>query len=169
VRFSLQTLYPQGDGAQITVQSATPIEMELKLRVPTWSVETSCRINGELCEDVTDGYFRIRRVWNSGDTIALTYASKAELIELNGKIAVKKGAIVMARDERFGESMDDAARVRTVNGEVQYQSITPTEFSAKEVLRLECEDGKFVHVCDYASAGDDWKDGKNKVTVWMSR
>ena len=75
----------------------------------------------------------------------------------------------MARDERFGEQIDDSVRVCEQEGEILWRSVAPTEFETRDVIELQCTDGKTVRLCDYARAGTDWKNEKNKITVWMNR
>ena len=41
--------------------------------------------------------------------------------------------------------------------------------NGKSAYELACENGRKIQVCDYASAGTDWKNEKNKITVWMNR
>ena len=169
IGFRLQTSYPQGDSVRIIVEPQATTEMQIKLRIPKWSEQTCCYINGELSQRQSDGYFILNKEWQTGDEIIVTYVAKLKVLEIKDKFAVQKGAIVMARDERFGERIDDSVCLREQDGEVIWKSVIPTEFEAKEVIELECADGKTVRLCDYASAGTDWKNEKNKITVWMNR
>ena len=169
VKFRSQTAYPKGDSVRIKVELQTPMEMEIKLRSPIWSEQTHCYINGELCEKQADGYFLLNKVWKTGDEIILTYVPTLKVIEVRDKFAVQKGAIVMARDERFGEQIDDSVHLCEKENEIIWKSVAPTEFEARDVIELQCTDGKTVRLCDYASAGMDWKNEKNKITVWMNR
>lgn len=170
VRFRMQTSYPQGDNVKIIVETdGKPIDLEIKLRIPQWSEKTECFVDGAKISEKENGYFRLRGVFKTGDEITLTYLSKVEIIELNGKIAVQKGAIVMARDERFGEQIDERVCLQTNGGEVVVEHVDKTPFEANETLAITCENGRVIHLCDYASAGTDWKNEKNKITVWMNR
>ena len=169
IRFRLQTAYPKGDSVRIMVETQEPMEMEIKLRSPIWSEQTYCYLNGALSEKQSDGYFLLKKEWKTGDEITLTYVAKPKMVHIKNKFAVQKGAIVMARDERFGEQIDDSVRVCEQEGEILWRSVAPTEFEARDVIELQCTDGKTVRLCDYASAGTDWKNEKNKITVWMNR
>ncbi|MBR2374726.1 MAG: glycoside hydrolase family 127 protein [Clostridia bacterium] len=169
VCFRLETAYPTGDSVRIRVELEEPTELEMKLRSPIWSEQTRCSINGEVCQPPSDGYFRLKREWKTGDEILLTYVAKPKVVEINDKFAVQKGVIVMARDERFGEQIDGRVQLCEQEGEIVWKSVAPTAFAAKDVIELQCADGETVRLCDYASAGTDWKNEKNKITVWMNR
>lgn len=167
VGFRVHTAYPKGDSVQIVLETELPKNTEIKLRIPSWSETTSCVCGGEQETATQNGCYSLRRVWKKGDVIELRYESKAKFVFLNGKVAVEKGAIVMARDERFGEKIDD--RVKVEEGVMRCKSVPSTAFAANETLELQCDDGKVVHLCDYASAGTDWSNKNNKITVWMNR
>ena len=143
--------------------------MQIKLRIPDWSVQTECYKNGEACGRIENGYFLLDGAFENGDELTLTYRAELQAIPLNGKVALKKGAIVMARDERFGEAIEEKVALQLKDGKPVWEETENTAFQAKETLAVACENGKVIHVCDYASAGMDWKNGKNKITVWMSR
>jgi hypothetical protein len=164
----MQTAYPQGDSVKIKVETdGSPLKMQLKLRVPDWSEQTELFVNGEACGDYENGYLCIERDFNTGDEITLTYQSTVKVLQLNGKIAVQKGVTIMARDERFLEAIEERVSLKMQGGAPVWERVENTAFETIETLALSLENGKKIHVCDYTSAGMDWKNEKNKITVWM--
>ena len=64
-----------GDTVRIQVDPEQKEQFILSLRIPSWSVENSLKVNGEPL-DVTSGMTVIDRQWQAGDTVetAIRYA-----------------------------------------------------------------------------------------------
>jgi DUF1680 family protein len=114
---------------------------------------------------VTEGYTEIKRVWADGDEVTLAYKTSLKVHRLNGKCAVTKGAIVYARDERYGDGFGENVKIAD---EPTYAHTRTTGVDVNEEIEIVTEDGKRIRLCDYASAGADWRKGKNKVSVWLA-
>lgn len=169
VKFCLTTSYPYGNFVKIRIETANSLDFEVKLRIPSWSEETECYVNGERISKQENGYICVSKLWHFGDEITLYYRSQLKAVVLNDKVAVKLGAIVLANDERFNDKINENVSIKIKNGKVCGKTVVNYPFKAKFVSDIECLDGKIVRLCDYASAGFDWKNNKNKVTVWMNR
>ncbi len=65
---------PESDKITFTVKADAPTQAGLVLRVPDWCAgDPALTICGEAVEAVNEnGFLRISRVWNDGDTVALT-------------------------------------------------------------------------------------------------
>ena len=89
-------------GAKINIDGKGKM-FKLALRVPSYAKVLDIAINGEkLQHKSVNGYVSIERVWQN-DVISLFWKAPLKAIYKNGKIAFKKGAVVLARDERFGD------------------------------------------------------------------
>lgn len=95
-----------------------PVEVEISLgfRIPAWSGKTAFRVNGNEVEGSVDqGYARIRRVWKSGDRVALQFAmpvqqivSNSHLMSNSGQFALQRGPFVYCvEDADFEDSVVD--------------------------------------------------------------
>lgn len=65
---------PRMDTARLTFTADAPVEADVVLRVPDWCAGApSLTINGEPAEvQAVDGFIRLSRLWQTGDTIDLT-------------------------------------------------------------------------------------------------
>lgn len=142
--------YPFGGSVKIAFALANARYFGLLLRIPTWSKNTSVRINGEAVEVVAGNYARIARVWNNGDVLEMDLEIALQVIDDlsgSGLKALKVGPIVLARDSRLGD----------VN--LPYTlPITAERVDARPGMKLvyKLNDGSFV--CDYASAGNEFSE-----------
>ena len=67
--------YPLDPTVTLTVTPIGQSEMELRLRIPSWSERTTVKINGvALPSPVVAGtYLRVRRLWAAGDVVTLVF------------------------------------------------------------------------------------------------
>ncbi|MCE2563323.1 glycoside hydrolase family 127 protein [Komagataeibacter sp. FNDCF1] len=74
VRMVMRTHYPLDGQVMVSIPHiATPMPLTLALRVPGWARGSTLSVNGEhMATDVeADGYVRIRRTWQAGDSVML--------------------------------------------------------------------------------------------------
>lgn len=85
-------------------------------------------------------------------------------------IAVKRGPLMLAQENRLGYSVDDAVSVK-VEEDSSIDIEIPENKTAPYCCLLEAKipttDGNFFTVTDYASAGKLWND-ESKMAVWMN-
>ena len=104
VRFEMQTGFPLGDDATMTFDARAPREFTLALRRPMWAGEGfSVRVNGQPVTALpkAPGYVEIKRVWKTGDTVALALPKTLGLDRLADnptRAAVGWGPLVLAGD-----------------------------------------------------------------------
>jgi len=82
-------------------------------------------------------------------------------------IALRRGPLMLAEDERLGYSTDTPVSVET-DGE-GYVDLLPAESAAYPnmlTVSLPLADGGAITLTDYASAGKDWNNGK-RIAVWL--
>jgi DUF1680 family protein len=105
VKLRTETLYPSDDKIHLTLDPAEEKSFALKIRVPSWCSDASVEINGQKTKAVAepDGYSAIRRSWNKGDRIDLSFKLEPRVIVGNhlneGKVAILYGPLVLAADE----------------------------------------------------------------------
>jgi DUF1680 family protein len=178
VKITQKTDYPANGQIELFVDPLKKTAFTLALRIPSWSMRSVVRVNGEDVADVLPGsYCRIDRVWSSGDKVSVELDMRARLVELNQSQAIVRGPIVLARDSRFGDgAVDEASVVVTKDG---YVELTPVQapafawmaFTAPLVLGTDLEghrDPIKIHFCDFASAGNTW-DKAIRYRVWLPK
>ena len=95
--------------------------------------------------------------------------NRCRAIQKDGKVALKKGAVVLARDERYLDGFEKTPEIKIEpNGTVKLKAVKTGKFKAQGEFLVPLKKGGTITVCDYASAGKDWDNNdKNRVTVWM--
>ena len=199
VSLKLDTAYPVGENVKITVDTDSADDFEILLRNPEWSVNTTAAVNGKAIT-VTKGYISIYRKWSKGDTIEITFDMRAKAIypipygsqilmnkvvwgvncmaptfdrehpSTKNHIAIQRGPLMLAQENRLGYSVDDAVSVNV--DEDGYVDITiPETKTAPYACAIEAQvpttDGNSFTVTDYASAGKLWND-ESKMAVWFN-
>ncbi len=192
----LDTEYPAGGRVDITLGLDEAENFELALRIPAWSEHTELYINGESV-DATSGYTRIERVWSDGDRISLSLDMRARVIhaprfgrdiifnnvvwredymppvvveeapDAKFHIAIRRGPLVLARDARLGENVDEPVDIKyDRDGVVELEPITEVGFDTIVAYRVpQCHADSFK-VTDYSSAGKTWND-ESKYACWL--
>ncbi len=100
----METNFPEGENATLTVTLRTPKALTIAIRRPSWALEGfNVRVNGT---DVTplpapDSYVEIARRWKSGDTIAIALPKTLRLEPTPDnprRVAIMWGPLVLAGD-----------------------------------------------------------------------
>jgi DUF1680 family protein len=158
--FTMETAYPYGDTVTVRITEAPSEAFTIGVRVPE-NVRGKMTVNGKVAEPDALGYALVDKVWHKGDTLELYIPKEIVVHELNGKIALTSGVVVLALDER-NESIDKALSKNVL-------SVTKidTPFRTREAYRIEFEGGEVADFVDFASAGSEWDKPKNKMTVWI--
>ena len=143
------------------------------------------------------GYLTISRVWKSGDVIEIKFDMKikaefpkeyAPQILFNrgefhyllpnldiqdpkakNHIAITRGPLVMAAENRLGYSVDEPMEIkvlddRSVAGEIPDEKIAPYKNLLEFAVPL--KNGENAHLTDYASAGKLWNE-VSKMAAWI--
>ena len=125
------TAYPWEGEIQITVQSASPDEFSLFLRIPGWCRSAAAQCGGRRYDGVPGSYLEIRRTWSRGDSVELDLFMTVELIvanplvaEARERVALKRGPIVycIEGEDNAGMRIREAAVVVGSNGSPRGQS-----------------------------------------------
>jgi hypothetical protein len=113
---------------KISVETPSPREFAIKLRLPEWCKESSLKPLG--AKPGADGYAALRRAWKTGDTIELNLTLAPRLVigdHLNqGKAALLFGPLVLAADESLlPENSPSLSAVSFPKPELAALSFTP--------------------------------------------
>ena len=149
--------------------------------------------------EITGKYLKVNRTWRDGDRIELSLDMRTEAIYpipygheilmnkvIWGKnymvptydkedsaaanhVALRRGPIVLAQDNRLGYSVDDPVTVVVnkdgyVDVELSKQETAPYQHILEVEVPL--KDRRKMTVTDYASAGKSW-DEQSKMAAWM--
>lgn len=114
LKVTQKTNYPWDGRVEIAVDPAVPAEFTVFVRVPGWT--RSAQVDSRPAPTPGE-YLPIRRRWQAGDRIVLTFEMKPQLIAANprvpedsGKVAVERGPLVYcmeALDQKGTESLYD--------------------------------------------------------------
>ena len=198
VAFNIETKYPKCKKVNITVDIEKAESFKLCIRKPYWSKNTVASVNGQQVECEADGYISIDREWSKGDVVYLELDMRTEAIYpipygsqvlmnkviwghnymiptydqedpiAHRHIALRRGPVMLAQENRLGYSVDDPISVK-VNDD-GYVSVTKTErevpYNCIVKLDIPLTNGNSITVTDYSSAGKTWTD-ESKMAVWM--
>lgn len=196
INLNIDTDYPKSEKVRITVNICEGDPFEILIRNPYWSENTKILLNGQIIE-TTKGYISLNREWNNGDKIEITFDMRTKAIYpipygsqvlmnkvvwganymvptfdkedpiAKNHIALMRGPLMLAQDNRLGYSVDIPVSVEVENGFVNIEGddkASPYEciFNAK----IPTKNGKSFTVTDYASAGKLYNK-QSKMAVWM--
>jgi DUF1680 family protein len=158
---TIDTKYPYGESATIKVETEKKEPFAIGIRVPAYT--DGMTVNGEAAVADGLGYAVISKVWECGEEITVNIPKRIKAQELNGKIALTSGIIVLAIDERI-ENIDARVSANIVKTER-----IDVPFSAREAYLVTFDNGVAVKYVDFASAGSDWSHKKSRITVWVDK
>jgi hypothetical protein len=166
VQLSQVTAYPLDGAIQLLVAPEVAESFTLHLRIPSWSRSTRVLVNGQsLATPAQPGtYLGLTRRWQAGDQVALTldmsprlWVGESRPLDAlvgggtSGRMAIYHGPILMAYDPRF----DPDPRGPMVAIDLSWPPRRLDPVAGQPELRVEyrCVDGRFITLCDFASAG----------------
>ena len=197
ISFKTTTEYPKCGRIEIVIDMENEEEFELLLRNPAWNEKTSSICNGSE-DDLKEGYISISKKRNKGDKIVFNIDMRTEVIrpipygsqflmnkviwghnymiqtfdredeQAKNHIALRRGPIMLAQENRLGYSVDDAIEIADNNRfiEISVNDKSEAPYSSIVEARVPLKNGESMLVTDYASAGKLWGED-NKLAVWM--
>jgi hypothetical protein len=98
-----RTKYPEDGNIVVEVRTQEPAGFAVNLRLPSWCLSPSAKVNGEPLNDLRrGGYATVRRTWKTGDRIELSLPMEARWVEGSyantGLVALERGPMVYALD-----------------------------------------------------------------------
>ena len=196
VRFDVETDYPKSGAVKVTVHTQDPERFELRIRNPYWSKETVVLVN-QTATKAVQGYINVEREWTDGDVVDIELDMSTQAIKpipygaeilmnrpiwganyviqtfdkedplAKKHIALRRGPVMLAQDNRLWHSVDEPIRVKVSDGGLV--DVCSTETSAYPniiAVKVPLENGTYMTVTDYASAGKLWTE-ESKMAVWM--
>ncbi|MEV6171656.1 beta-L-arabinofuranosidase domain-containing protein [Streptomyces sp. NPDC051954] len=98
VAVRVDTDYPWQGRIAVTVDEAGPGEWTLSLRMPHWCEQYTLEIGAAPAEQAPeDGWLRIRRAWQPGDTVVLNLAMNPRLTEADPRVDAVRGCVAVER------------------------------------------------------------------------
>lgn len=102
-----ETDYPWNGKVKLTVSSTTPLNKEIRLRIPGWCKQYTLAVNGQQqMAPVEKGYAVVQKEWKDGDEISLHLEMPVEIVEADsrvkqnaGKRAIQRGPLVYCMEE----------------------------------------------------------------------
>jgi len=91
-----KTQYPFAETITFEISPEEPVEFELRLRIPGWATGYTLDA-GDADTAEQDGFCRIRKRWNTGDCITLSFQCEIEpVVACNGEVGVRRGPLLYA-------------------------------------------------------------------------
>ncbi len=145
-------------------------KLTFAFRIPEWSQKHKIFVNGvEAKKGKAGKYHKIEKEFCDGDFVELCLDTRMKVLTVNNKKALKKGAYILARDERYDE--DFYANVELdeyKNGTIRAKRVRKNLFNTLGEYEIPLKNGGVITVCDYSSAASDWdREKKNKLNVWI--
>ncbi|MBR5309382.1 MAG: glycoside hydrolase family 127 protein [Clostridia bacterium] len=177
ITFDIEANYPKDNKITITLGGDFKENMCLNFRIPSYCKSAIIELNddGELLMPKLGGYYTVFTEWKNGNKIELTFDNPVRTFRCEGPknygdyhTALFKGPVVLARDARFGDGIDEPADIlENPDGTVNAVECNDADFSTNLLYNIPTKDGGFIKVTDYSSAGKTW-DNKSLLTVWIS-
>src|SRR5690554_2693691 len=176
-----KTDYPRTGLIEIELDLRKEEEMEISLRVPAWCSGSTLRAGGATITNATPGeYFTFDRKWKKGDKIEIEFEMEGRIHTMHSQpsfVAITRGPIVLARDERLNGPALEAVLTPAVNDNATIDlTLIDREddsfwmtFSARFIPESYTEGGTEPvesELCDYASAGNS-DSGAPFFKVWL--
>ena len=180
IGITTETDYPKSGDIRLRICTPKPEKFTLSLRIPAWSKSTNIAVNGTPCE-VSAGYTDICREFSDGDEIDISLDMRTEIIRpipygeqtlinevLWGEnrmiathdvedpmarrhVALRRGPVMLAEDERLGYSTDTPVAVASdANGYADVKLTEISEYPAFLAAEVALADGGSIVLTDYA-------------------
>lgn len=177
IQFVCQTGYPVEGNIKYKINIAKTEKLNIKFRIPGWSKNWTVKINGSEIRDIKDGYVEIEREWKYGDIVEIYLDMSSYLIypseecsNENAKynVVVKKGPLVFSRDYRLeGEHIYQPLKFKVdEKGYLNTIIVEDKKLKSQCELLVELENGEYVNLVDYGSAGKTMSD-ESTMCLWI--
>ena len=104
VTITEDTEYPFREAIHLRIDAARPVPFPLLLRIPAWATDATLQVGPDDYAPTPNSFHRIERVWQAGDTVALTLPMKIRTERrYRNSLAVLRGPLVFAL--KIGEEL----------------------------------------------------------------
>jgi hypothetical protein len=141
---SVSTPYPQEGEVLVRVTEAPATSAEIAIRVPSWASDMAVGLNGvaQGAEPGPDGYLHLRRRWESGDEVSVSFPLHPRLVRPDPRIDAVRGCVALERGplvycfELLGDGSEtlDGVELLEAPGPVEAHA----EISGEQVPELRC-------------------------------
>ena len=144
VTLTQETQYPWDGAIKLSVGVEQPTHFALSLRIPAWAKGSKLAVNGQSIDVDTvtaDGYARIERDWQPGDSVRLDLPLVPRALRANpkvrqdaGRVAVMRGPLVYCL-----EGVDNAVGLNSIllgDGLGKAQTATIPDFNGAIAIDL---------------------------------
>ena len=164
IALEVESDYPLAKRVNIRVEPLAARRFSLQLRIPEWSHSTVVRLNNAAVANVVPGrYLEIHRRWRPGDRIMMDFDLALRSMpgerEASGRVAVYRGPLLLAFDQRHNEFDEDAIPALELQkfGEAKdafRRSRNDSRTAQPWILvDMPAKDGRLVRLSDFANAG----------------
>ena len=158
LKLEQKTYYPKDGHIIIRLSPQKKTQFNLRLRIPEWSKKTLVKVNdAEIMPVNPCSYLSIKREWQPGDIVEinLDMSLRCELGKKNqeGKVSIYRGPLLLAYDQHFNNmDPDEMPALNAKEIEAEFQESNGC-FEPIVLLKVKCADGRYLYLCDFASAG----------------
>lgn len=200
VTLLIDSRYPVNEEVTIQIKTDRTDAFKIYLRNPAWSKNTIVKVNGCADKTDVNGYLVFEKRWKSGDEIKIAFDMRTQALHTRSYgsqilmnkviwgqnyiistydkehpkakdyIALRRGPIVLAADERLGYDATDVFPVAIANdGSVSTTLPKRSRVPFEHIVEMEVPllDGRFFTMVDYASAGKKWNNGF-RMAAWIA-
>ena len=132
VHLTQQTQFPETEETHYELQLEEPAEFFLRIRIPSWSKDSSVMVNGKPfpVKMEPNQWGTLRRTWQTGDVVTVRFPLQARAMPVDpqhpNRVAFLYGPLLMAQDARFsfplnGQAEEIAARLHRTPDKLQLQ------------------------------------------------
>lgn len=160
------TEYPRKNSTLIKVNPAQAVVFALKCRIPYWSKNTVLRVNGEKMATNAGSYATIKRRWQRGDVIELSFDFSLHFWhgekECRGKVSIYRGPILLTYDRRLNRY--DPDQIPEIDAQKARAKLVAANGDDPIVaVDISGVGGRTVRLCDFGSAGE----GGSPYLSWL--
>jgi hypothetical protein len=158
VQLQIHTDYPESGEIGIALKLDAPESFPLKLRIPSWSEQTTVAVNGKPVNDIIPGsYLTLLENWRVENNIRINFDMTPRIINFPGKsshIALMSGPIVLARSELLGDTqLDEPIHIAVSDQQVPALERVDAPDGIWMKFEWQTPDNGTLVFCDYASTG----------------
>ena len=167
------TEYPKNGSIELKIEDlASPEAFALDLRIPSWSKQSTVRVNGEEAVSAPSGaYFRLERTWKEGDVIRIELDMGVHFWQgeenFDGYVSAYYGPILLAVDE---EVSAPSTRYNTWFDAAAFEDLAVSDATADgHWLYFDVSDssGKTVRLVDFAGCGRTVDEEPGDYATWL--
>lgn len=97
IRLTQETDYPWDGRVRIKIESGPAGEVSLFLRIPSWTEEAKLSVNGKPLAITSGRYIEVRRTWEIGDAVELSFPMKTRLLEAHPLVEEARNQVAVMR------------------------------------------------------------------------